>query len=190
MAVTPSHIIEYLFCPRFTWFEYVMNIPQYEERHYKVEKGRYMHELKLVQNKDYLRKKIGATSKLTDQYLANDLLRGQVDEVLTLEDGSMAPLDYKYAQFKDILFQTYRTQLACYAVLIEDNFNRPVNRGYLVYVRSNNHLETVEIATDEKEEVKEACNKVVEIILNNFYPKATKYKARCVTCTYRNICTK
>ena len=39
MSVTPSHIIEYLYCPRFTYYEYVLCIPQYEERHYKSRKG-------------------------------------------------------------------------------------------------------------------------------------------------------
>ena len=90
-TLTPSHIIEYLFCPRFTYFEYVLSIPQYEEKFFKVMKGREMHELRAKQNIDYLRKKIGVTEKKIDQYLTNGWLRGQVDEVLTLSDGTMAP---------------------------------------------------------------------------------------------------
>ncbi|MFK7978695.1 MAG: CRISPR-associated protein Cas4, partial [Saprospiraceae bacterium] len=43
-SITPSQIIEYLFCPRFTYFEYVLRIPQYEDRHYKVGRGREVHE--------------------------------------------------------------------------------------------------------------------------------------------------
>jgi len=31
-------------------------------------------------------------------------------------------------------------------------------------------------------------NEVLEVIQKGFYPDATKYKARCVDCTYRNIC--
>lgn len=111
MSVTPSHIIEYLYCPRFTYYEYVLCIPQYEERHYKVERGRKLHDLKLEQNKEYLRKRIGVTEKFTDQYLANELLRGVIDEVLLLKDGTMAPLDYKFAKFEDRIYETYRTQL-------------------------------------------------------------------------------
>ena len=190
MSVTPSHIIEYLFCPRFTYFEYVAGIPQYEERHYKVEKGRNIHDLKMVRNKDYLRKRIGAVKKYTDQYLTNDILRGKVDEVLVLHDNSMAPLDYKFAPYKGKIYQTYLTQLFCYAVLIEENFKTTVNKGFLVYVRSKNKLVTVDITEKDKNHVKEVATSVTEIIEKNFYPRATKYKKRCVTCTYRNICTK
>lgn len=190
MSVTPSQIIEYLFCPRFIYFEYVAGIPQYEERHYKVMKGRNIHELKLIHNKDYLRRRIGVTDKLSDQYLTNDVLRGQIDEVLFLHNGTMAPLDYKFAQFKDKIFQTYKIQLHCYAILIEGNFGKKVDKGYLVYVRSKNKLVEIEINSQEKEDVLKACNNVIEIIDKNIFPKATKYKKRCVTCTYRNICIK
>ena len=190
MSVTPSQIIEYLYCPRFTYFEYVLGIPQYEERHYKIQKGREIHELKMVRNKDYLRKKVGAVDKFPEQYMANGLLRGKIDEVLLLEDKTMAPLDYKFAIYKDYVFDTYKTQLYCYAVLIEENFKQIVNKGYLVYVRSRNKLVEVAIPKDEKQKVVEAANGVQQIIEENIYPKATKYKKRCLTCTYRNICTK
>lgn len=186
--LTPSHIIEYLFCPRFTYYEYVLAIPQYEERNYKVMRGRELHDQKLEQNKEYLRKRIGATEKYLDQYLTNDLLRGRVDEVLGLTDGTMSPLDYKFAEWDDKIYETYRTQLACYAWLIEDNFQREVKRGYLVYTRSKNKLVEVEITEAEKADVKDAAKEIFRIIGQNFYPKATKYKKRCVDCTYRNIC--
>ncbi len=190
MTVTPSHIIEYLYCPRFTYFEYVICIPQYEERHFKVEKGRQVHDMKLERNKDYLRKRIGAVEKHTDQYLTNDLLRGKIDEVLLLNDGTMAPLDYKFAKFEDRIYETYRTQLECYAVLIEDNFDKKVNKGFLVYTRSSNKLVEVEIDEKAKSDIKRICGDVVDVVHDNYYPKATKYKQRCTGCTYRNICVK
>lgn len=190
MSITPSHIIEYLYCPRFTYYEYVLGIPQYEERHYKIQKGRDIHELKMVRNKEYLRKKVGAIHKFTDQYLTNGMLRGKVDEVLQLDDESMAPLDYKFAVYKEHVFETYKTQLYCYAILIEENFKREVNKGFLVYVRSRNKLVEVPIPHNEKQKVSEAASGVRQIIEENFYPKATKFKKRCLSCTYRNICSK
>ncbi|NOX46979.1 MAG: CRISPR-associated protein Cas4 [Chlorobi bacterium] len=190
MSITPSQIIEYLFCPRFTYFEYVLKIPQYEDRHYKVGKGRNIHDLKMVRNKDYLRKKIGAQKKYRDEYLTNSLIRGKVDEVLELEDSTMAPLDYKFAQYKERVYDTYKTQLHCYAVLIEDNFQMPVAKGFLVYVRSNDKLIEVPISREDKERVKDVAGKIIEIISTNYFPRATKFKKRCVSCTYRNICIK
>lgn len=190
MTITPSHIIEYLFCPRYTYFEYVLNIPQYEEKYYKVIKGRDLHKEKLRINKDYLRQRIGVVEKFLDQYLTNDYIRGQVDEVLLFNDGTMAPLDYKFAEFKNIVYETYKTQLFCYAVLIEHNFNCRVNKGYLVYTRSNNKLVDVNVSDIDKLLVKDISLEVIKIIDENCFPRATKYKQRCVDCTYRNICIK
>ena len=190
ITLTPSQIIEYLFCPRFTYFEYVLSIPQYEEKFYKVMKGREMHEIKAKQNIDYLRKKIGVKAKKINQYLTNGWLRGEVDEVLELSDGTMAPLDFKFAEFKDRIFDTYKTQLFCYALLIEHNFRKKVNRGYLIYVRSNNKLIEVEVNDNSKDRIKRAAEGIFEIVEKNYYPAGTKFKKRCVTCTYQNLCTK
>jgi len=188
-SVTPSHIIQYLYCPRFTFFEYVLRVPQHEEKEYKVMQGREMHDRKEAQNSGYLRRRIGATAKIIDAYLTNDLLRGEVDEVLELSDGTMAPLDYKFAKWEDKLYDTYRTQLACYAWLIEENFSRPVNRGYLVYTRSKNHLLEVPIARADMEAVRSAATAIRDIVQKNLYPDATKVRKKCDHCTYRNICT-
>lgn len=188
ISVTPSEIIQYLYCPRFIYFEKVLGIPQYEEKSYKAMRGRQVHETKHSINKEYLRKKIGVTGKLQEQYLTNDLLRGKVDEVLTLEDGTMAPLDYKFAQYKEKVFSTYKTQLACYACLIEDNFGKQVDKGFLVYTRSKNKMIEIEISQAQKQEVKECALAIGEIIQDNRFPKATRYKKRCIECTYRNIC--
>lgn len=153
-------------------------------------RGRDVHDEKLEQNKSYLRKKIGAEAKYQDQYLTNDLLRGQVDEVLLLNDGTMAPLDYKFAEYKDKIYETYKTQLFCYAWLIEQNYEKQVNKGYLVYTRSKNKLVKVEIRPEDKERVKKAADNIHKIIETNKFPKATKFKKRCLNCTYKNICIK
>ncbi len=186
----PSQIIEYLYCPRFTFFEYVLRIPQNEDKYFKVNKGREVHNEKLERNKEYLRKKIGVKQKWTDQYLGIEGLRGKVDEVLELNDGTFAPLDYKFAIWNDKVYETYKQQLYCYAVLIEENFQKKVNKGFLVYTRSKHKLVEVEIHSKAKEEIKSSMDQMLEIIEENKFPKATKYKKRCLNCTYRNICIK
>ncbi|GAB2784832.1 CRISPR-associated exonuclease Cas4 [Hymenobacter luteus] len=189
MSLTPSHLIEYLYCPRFTYFEYVLRVPQYEHKNYKVLRGRHLHDQRLEQNKDYLRRRLGVVDKYLDQYLTNEVLRGRVDEVLQLSDNTLAPLDYKFAEWEDSVYQTYQTQLYCYAWLIEETFGQPVRRGYLVYTRSRNKVVEVPIGPNNVAEVKRIAAEVLDILETNRYPKATRYKSRCVTCTYRNICT-
>ena len=190
LSFYPSQIIEYLYCPRYTYFEYVLSIPQQEEKFYKVQRGRKVHDKKLEQNKGYLRKKIGVKNKYLDQYLSIQGLRGKVDEVLELNDDSFAPLDYKFAQWKEKVYDTYKQQLYCYAVLIEKNFEVEINKGFLVYTRSKHKLIEVEITAKDKTKIQKSMSAMTEIISKNKFPKATNYKKRCLNCTYRNICIK
>jgi CRISPR-associated exonuclease Cas4 len=153
-------------------------------------RGREIHDLRLVQNKDYLRKKIGVVNKWLDQYLSIKGLRGIVDEVLQLNDGTFAPLDYKFAEWEDVLYETYRQQLFCYATLIEVNFKAQVNRGFLIYTRSKNKLIEVDITEQNKQNIKKSIVEMLDIIEKNKFPKGTKNKKKCINCTYRNICIK
>lgn len=187
-SITPSHIIQYLYCPRFTYYEYVLRIPQYEDKFYKVTRGREVHEQKAAQNMEYMRRRIGVVDKYLNAYLTIELLRGEVDEALVLDDGTMAPLDYKFAQYKEKVYDTYKTQLYCYAWLIETNYGCLVQKGFLVYTRSKNKLIEVPITSKSVAVVKKASEEIKTIMETNRYPKATKYKKRCVSCTYRNIC--
>jgi len=188
--ISPSEIIEYNYCPRFTYFMNVLEIGQHEEKRYKVQVGREIHEEKTQINKDYLRKKIGATAKEQEVYLSSEKyhLKGIVDEVLTLNDGTMAPLDYKFAEYSDHLFSTYKYQSLCYALLIEENYGKKVDRGFLLYTRSNNKLVTLEFTDDDRAQLIDIIKEMVLIMNTGFYPKKTRNTARCGDCTYRNIC--
>lgn len=189
--VTPSDIIEFLYCPRFTYFMKNLDIRQYEENRFKVQIGREKHLDKKLQNVKQIRKRIGGISKEQEKYLISKPLavKGMVDEVYLLNDGSYAPLDYKFAEYKEKDFETYKIQMALYSLVIEEVYKSKVNKFYLVYIRSKNLLK--EIDFDEK--LRKKCLKYIndyKKVLNGYYPKATSSKARCVDCCYRNICEK
>jgi CRISPR-associated exonuclease Cas4 len=190
-SLTASHLLEYLFCPRFTYFEYVLDIPQHEEKRFKVEIGRKIHERTRQVNPGYFRKKLGVKEKKIDVYLASPAgIRGIVDEILFLNDGTAAPLDYKYAEYKDRTFKNHRYQLVFYAQLIKDNFKLPVTRGFIIYTRSKNKLVEVPIYEKDFDELQKILSGILDIVQLCRYPKPTKYKQRCPDCCYRNICEK
>ena len=192
ISVTPSLVLEYLYCKRFIYFMKVLNIPQNEETRYKVVKGREIHKYKELTNKDYLRKKIQVKQKLKEQDLYSDNYRihGKVDEILLFEDNTMGALDYKFAEFKDKTFIGYKVQLIMYSLMIEDNFKRDVNRGYIVYTRSKNHIEEIKIENKDKIKIASIIKDILAIIEKGFFPKGTKAKTKCLDCCYRNICIK
>ncbi|MGB7000906.1 MAG: CRISPR-associated protein Cas4 [Halobacteriota archaeon] len=188
--ITVSDVMEYLFCPRFIYFMHCLGIPQHEEKRYKVLKGRALHEAREKVNRSYIRKKLQCTRKDIAVYLVSRKyhLKGEVDEVLFLDDGTAAPLDYKFAVFKDRVYRTHRYQSALYGLLIADNYGVEVNRGFVCYTRSNHLVKELKLSEKGFERAIALVNEVLEVIQKGFYPAATKYKARCVDCTYRNIC--
>lgn len=187
-SITPSHIIQHLYCPRFTYFEWVLRLPQHEEKFSKVMRGRRLHDERLERNKGYLRKRLGVVSRYDDQYLTNEFLRGRVDEVLELSDGTIAPLDYKFAEYREKVYSTYRTQLYCYALLIQENFKIPVSRGFIVYTRSNNKVITIPTPPSALDDIRRTSSAIREVVERNKFPRATPVKKRCVNCTYRKVC--
>ena len=190
ILISPTDLLQYLYCPRFTYFFHSLEIPEHQEKRYKVQVGREIHEEKTQINKDYLRKKIGATAKEQEVYLSSEKyhLKGIVDEVLTLKDGTMAPLDYKFAEYSDHLYSTHKYQSLCYALLIEENYGKKAERGFLVYTRSNNKLVTLEFTDEYRAKLIEIIDEIVRIMNTGFYPKKTRNTARCGDCTYRNLC--
>ena len=189
--ITISDVLEYLFCPRFIYYMHCLDIPQHQELRFKVMKGREVHEKKLITNPEYLRKKLGVVKKEMNVFVASKQhhIKGIIDEVLILDDGTAAPFEYKYAEFKDTVFQTYRYQLVLHAIMIRENYHLDVNRGFICFTRSNNHVETLEFTKNDFERGIEIVNEVLEIIDKGFYPTKSKYKTKCIDCCYGTICT-
>jgi len=182
-SITASDILEYLYCPRFIYFENYLDIPQHQEKRFKVQKGRDVHEDKQRINSAYLRKKLGCIERKSSVYLSSARgIRGIVDEILFLDDGSATPLDYKYAEYKE------RTQLTFYGQLIKENYNTPVSRGFIVYTRSRNKLVEVPIKEKMYSELSEIIKEFSDVVQKGIYPKPTRYKQRCPDCCYRNLC--
>ena len=189
--VTPSEIIEFLYCPRFTYFMKNLNIRQYEENRFKVQLGREKHLNKKSTTTNQIRKRIGGVSKEQEKYLISKTygVKGIVDEIYLLDDGTYAPLDYKYAEYKEKEFETYKIQMALYCLIIEELYKTKVNKFFLVYLRSKNLLKEIEF--DDKLRKKSIkCINDYKKVIKGFYPKATSSKARCFYCCYRNICEK
>ncbi len=188
--ITISDVLEYLFCPRFIYFMHCLAIPQHEGSRFKVIKGREVHDEKRITNTEYLRKKLGVVRKEINVFIAskNHNIKGIVDEVLFLEDGTAAPFEYKYAEFKDVIFQTYKFQLVLHAMMIKENYKIDVKKGFICFTRSNNHIEEIIFTEKDYKKGLEIIDEILGIINKGFYPGKSKYKNKCVDCCYSNIC--
>lgn len=188
--ITPSEVIEHLFCPRFTYFMNCLDIPQHEDKRYKVLKGRELHERRETENRDYLRKRLGCVDKEISVYIASRKLgvRGIIDEVLHLSDGTLSPLDYKYTAYSDYTFETHRVQSVLYAMLIMENYQKSVTRGFICYAKGGSKVKEIAYRDGDFEQAKDVIREIFSVILRGYYPKKTVSQNRCVDCCYRNIC--
>ncbi len=188
--VTPSEVIEYIYCPRFIYFMNVLKIEQHEEERELVLAGRNLHDKKLIQNKEYLRKKIGCIGKELDVYLSSSNLKlaARVDEVLFFQNNEAAPLDYKFTFYENKIYSTHKAQQTLYAMLIEEKFKMKVEKAYLVFVRSKNHIEEIQITHKMRDRALFIVDEIFNILKYNYFPEPTGSKERCLDCTYRNLC--
>lgn len=188
--ITLSDVLEYSFCPKFIFFMHCLCISQHEEQRYKVLQGRAVHHEKMRINPDYLRKKLHVIGKEVNVFLTSrdHHIKGIIDEVLFLEDGTAAPFEFKYAEFKEKIFQTYKNQLALQAIMIHENFHKEVNRGYLCFTRSNNRVEEVRFTDKDFSRALSVVNDILEIIDKGYYPSKGKSVNKCIDCCYRTIC--
>lgn len=188
--ITPSEVLEFLYCRRFTYFLNVLKIQQYEDRRFKVRKGREVHERRLAQNKTYLRKKLNVIRKESAVYLASPRLhvRGIVDEILWLEDGFPVPVDYKFSQYQERVYKTHRIQIVLYGLLIEETYATVVPRGYISYIRGGSKTQVVELTNQARKMALDTVAALFDIIATEKIPPRTKYRVRCADCCYKNIC--
>ncbi|MDQ2084981.1 CRISPR-associated protein Cas4 [Herbivorax sp. ANBcel31] len=189
--ITPSDIIEFLYCKRFIYFMRSLGIDQHTEKRFKTTMGKEVHKKRGNENKHYLRKRIASCEKLNDINLVSPKLgiRGKVDEIHICSDGSMCPLDFKYAVYNERLYKTYKSQIIMYSLMIEEVYKKEVKVGYIVYCREGNKLVEVEVDKSEKEKVFSYIDEYKKV-LNGFFPASTKEKSKCLDCCYRNICIK
>jgi len=185
-----SDVLEYLFCPRFIYYIHCLKIPQYEEKRFKVLKGREVHELKRKTNIDYVRKKINVLNKENNVSITakNYHIKGIVDEILFLVDGTAAPLEYKFAEYKGKIFQTYKYQLILHSLMIKENYHLEVKKAFICFIRSNNQVIEMEITEKDFQKSINIIEKILKIIQLGLYPKKTKQLRKCLDCCYNKIC--
>jgi len=189
-VVTPSDVLEYVYCPRFVYFMNVLRIPQHQEKRYKVQRGRELHSTRAARSTDYLRKNIGCVNKQVQVRIYSERLGllGIVDEVLTLDDGTMAPLDYKWAEWKGRVHRTHEVQSVLYGMLIEDEYGQPVERGFVIYTRSGSNAHEVALTDQLRAEACEILQDIQEISRTGKFPRATQHRRACSDCCYSNVC--
>jgi len=190
--VTVSDVKQYIYCPRIIYFDHVIHVPKPPDL--KLAVGKEEHED--ITKKERRRKGaifydpfLDEAEKLFKVDLESKALnlRGVLDYLIR-SGREYVPVDYKFGfSKKGAAHLNHKYQLAAYALLVEDNFDTIVRRGYIHYSKDR-----INARIDFTDEVRDHTLKVIseigKIVEEEIEPEGTRTKARCKDCEYSRYC--
>ena len=85
------------------------------------------------------------------------------------------------------LGHNHKLQLTAYALLVEERWARPVERGY-IYLIPTRRAQPVVFTDDLRQEVITALAELRTALRTEAKPPPTRHRAKCADCEYRRYC--
>ncbi len=177
---------QWTYCPRIVFYSYVM--PVDKKSTYKMQHGSFAEEAI-----DRLEKR----RKLTEFGLAEGRrqfhvwcnsyrlgLSGKLDLLIDSPAG-LFPVDFKASDRS--VHDNHIIQLCGYALLLEDKFQRPVERGFIFLIPCE-EIVPVDLTAERKDRTRQLLAEMRLAIMREATPEPTEVRARCENCEYRNYC--
>lgn len=181
-----SDVKQYAYCPRIPFYRYAF--PVERRATYKMEHGKAEHvNPERVESRRTVRGYgLDAGERLLNLSLPSRRLGlvGRPDLLIRTRTADY-PVEFKHTQGG--VAANHRLQLVAYGLLVEDQFGRVVDRGF-VYLLPNDTVEAVEFGQERRQEVLAALAAVRESATAERMPPPTPVRARCMDCGYRNYC--
>lgn len=111
-------------------------------------------------------------------------LSGKLDLLIVTAEACY-PVDFKDTEGG--VRRNHRVQLAAYALLAEEAFDRPALEGF-IYLVPRKSVVAVGLTEGDRDEVRSALIAMRQMIAREETPPPTAVRARCVACEYRNYC--
>jgi len=184
-SIPVNLIRQWCYCPRVVYYLELSNVNFHHPRW--VRQGEEFHQIeeKLWKRRNLARFKLekGKTYhnlSLKDESLS---LHGIVDMAIETDDAVYA------IEFKITVNNKKRgdqLQLAAYAMLLERQFSKPSNVGFLV--GKDKALCQVDIDTAKRDEVLRIKNKIQKMLACGAKPETSATIVQCCNCEYINFC--
>jgi CRISPR-associated exonuclease Cas4 len=110
-------------------------------------------------------------------------LSGLIDEVV-LHPEEAVVVDYKMSEWAG---DNHLLQVAAYALLVEEAFQRPVQRAFIYLIKART-FETVPIEVGLRNSVVETLNHIQRIRLYEYMPPPVEQRNKCAACEFRRFC--
>ena len=187
----PLHMVNtYAYCLRKFYYEFIEG--QMIDNFYVVD-GRFKH--KTIDDKNYKKINVGrGTIKLNSVYLSSDRLKiiGKIDCVKS-KQGKLYPFEYKRSKVRfnedgdAIISDNVKIQLVLGALLLEDNYEVEINKGYIYYVGSKQNIK-IDIDKDVKEWAINIVSEIYDYLMNPVLPECILDLKKCNGCSLEPIC--
>lgn len=184
--VRVNDIKQYFYCPRIVFYQYSM--PVEKKTTWKMEQGKIEEEKidQLEKRRKLSGYKLRDGKRQFHVWLSSERLglTGKLDLLIDSPEG-LFPVDFKFTAgtpHKNHIFQ-----LCGYALLLEESFQRQVDKGF-VYLIPKNDAMVFDLTPDLKAETAKVLDEIRSMIEQERMPPPTPVRNRCADCEYRNFC--
>ena len=184
--LTVTDVVEYAFCPKFTYFINILGLEQFEQKRGTVTVGRKLHNRYEKDNLKYVPQRLPGKKIVARKFFsAKYELSGKIDEAIEMEKEIIL-IERKYSDNHKI-YPTLRVQLGLLSILIEENLHKPVHKAIVVF--SKNKKKEIHIKIDNiiKKESLAMLENVKNVIKSEIMPES-EFDNRCLNCCFRRIC--
>ena len=185
--ISVTTVVENVFCPKFTYYGYVMGLEQHEEKRGTVQSGKNHHRISEKTNTGFIPDGLNGT-KITSQKLYSEKYNfvGIVDHAIEMADYVVL-IERKYADHNK-MYDSLRVQIGLLSILLEENLHKPVRYACIYFTKNKKRAKLhVNVDQDIKDYAIRMLYETKDIINIGIQPES-HYDNRCVNCCYRKIC--
>jgi CRISPR-associated exonuclease Cas4 len=186
VTVTATDLKQWAYCPRIPFYRYVL--PVRPAPTYKMQRGKDIQAAveALERRRGFRAYGMRDGERRFGLWLHSERLgiSGKLD-LLILTADACYPVDFKDTEGGPR--RNHRLQLAAYALLAEEAFERPAPDGF-IYLVPEKRVVGLELSEADREEVRVAIREMRRMIQREELPAPTTVRARCAACEFRNYC--
>ncbi|MCS7114486.1 MAG: CRISPR-associated protein Cas4 [Candidatus Bathyarchaeota archaeon] len=192
--VSVTDVKHYVYCPRLVYFDRVLHAqPIFGSQQEESQELHMEYVRKELRRKDavyYSPEFVGAEKLLFVPLVSRALqLQGVVDCIVRTVKGEYIPVEYKNMNAnRGKAYVDHKYQLVAYALLVEENFDTLVKRGFVNYIPERLILK-VDITPTMKNYVKRVVEQIKKIIKDERLPPIRVAPHKCGGgCGHKQIC--
>ena len=186
MMISVTNVVENVFCQKFTYYENVLGLLQYEEKRGAVISGKSFHKKHEKTNQKFIPKNIPGKKIITTKFYSKkyDFL-GVIDEAIIQEDQIIL-IERKFSDYFKI-YNTVMVQLGLLSILLEENLKKPVSEAHVIFHKAKRDEVIIPISEETKTFAIKMLNRTKKTIKTGVMPES-QYDNRCLNCCYRRVC--